>query len=178
MAPRAMGEIMRKILVGLTLMLFMYPVWAQTLSENRARCDSREPEVSIAGCTALIQSGQETNPGNQAVAYYNRGAAYYFKGLIDPSLADFNKAIALKSDDPNTLIGRGVVYLKKERYDKAIADFTTAIALQPDRASAYNARGQAYEKKNERDKAVSDYRTALKYNPNDKSSREALERLK
>jgi tetratricopeptide (TPR) repeat protein len=174
----------RKILIGLALMFVGFPVFfglpalAQTLSENRARCDSKEPDISIAGCTALIGSGQETNPGNQSVAYYNRGSAYYFKGLLDQSLADFNKAIALKSDDPNTFLGRGAVYLKKELYDQAIADFGRTIALQPDRASAYNVRAHTYERKNERDKAISDYRAALKLNPNDKSSKEALERLK
>jgi tetratricopeptide (TPR) repeat protein len=172
------GKIVRRILAGVALMFFALPVWAQTLSENRARCDSNQPDISIAGCTALIRSGQETNPGNQSVAYYNRGSAYYFKGLLDQSLVDFNKAIALKSDDPNTYLGRGAVYLKKELYDQAIADFTKTIALQPDRANAYNIRGLTYERKSERDKAISDYRAALKLNPNDKGSKEGLERLK
>jgi tetratricopeptide (TPR) repeat protein len=173
------GGIMREILVGLTLLMsFGSSVCAQTLNENRASCDSKEPDVSIPGCTALIQSGKETNPGNLSVAYYNRAAVYFFKGMLDPSPADFNKGIALKPDDPNTFLGRGVVYLKKERYDQAISDFTRTIALQPDRANAYSVRGQTYEKKNERDNAVADYRAALKLNPNDKSAKEALERLK
>jgi tetratricopeptide (TPR) repeat protein len=106
-------ENMRRILSGLALTLISVPAWAQTIGENRSHCDSRDPDISIAGCTALIQSGQETSPGNQSVAYYNRGSAYYFKGLLDQSLADFNKAVTLSSSDPNIYLGRGTVYFKK-----------------------------------------------------------------
>jgi tetratricopeptide (TPR) repeat protein len=168
---------MRRILIGLALTLISVPAWAQTIGENRSHCDSRDPDISIAGCTALIQSGQETSPGNQSVAYYNRGAAYYFKGLLDQSLADFNKAVTLSSSDPNIYLGRGTVYFKKGLYDKAIADYTKTIALRPDRANAYQIRGLTYEKQGQRDNAISDYRAALKLNPNDVGSKEGLERL-
>ncbi len=168
---------MRAIWIGMALAVVALPAWTQTLGENRSHCDSPNPDTSIAGCTALIQSGQETNPGNQSVAYYNRGAAYYFKGLLDQSLADFNTAIALKSDDANIYLARGSLYLKKGLYDKAIADYTKTIVLQPNRANAYGIRGVVYEKTDQPDKAIADYQAAVKLNPNDVNSKEALKRL-
>ena len=46
---------MRRIWIALALTLIAAPVWAQ--SSNVSKCVSQDPDVSIAGCTALIQEG-------------------------------------------------------------------------------------------------------------------------
>jgi hypothetical protein len=51
-------------------------------------------DVTIGGCTAVIQSGKETRSA-LAMAYNNRGVAYRAKGEGDRAIADFNKAIEL-----------------------------------------------------------------------------------
>jgi hypothetical protein len=52
----------------------------QTRDDNWNRCKDSNPDLSIGGCTALIQSGQETN-SNLAKAFRNRGIAYDDRGL-------------------------------------------------------------------------------------------------
>ena len=42
---------------------------------DQQRCSAPDPDVSIGGCTAMIQSGQETQE-NLAKAFFNRGLAY------------------------------------------------------------------------------------------------------
>jgi tetratricopeptide (TPR) repeat protein len=135
---------------------------------------------------------------DDAGAYGNRGAAYYFKGgndrdekgLYDQAIADYTQAIADETRaialKPNALDGeivpfayhnRGVSYRHKGLYDQAIADFTRAIALKPNYLLAYQNRGFTYEKNGFRDQAVADYRAALKINPDWAMARDALTRL-
>src|SRR5437867_597411 len=57
----------------------------QTREENVRRCNENDPDVSIAGCTALIQSGQETTSILAAV-FNNRGLAYKAKGDNDRAI--------------------------------------------------------------------------------------------
>jgi tetratricopeptide (TPR) repeat protein len=51
-------------------------------------------DLAIAGCTAVIQLGQETSQ-NQAIAFAYRGNAYREKGDLDQTLSDFNEAIRI-----------------------------------------------------------------------------------
>lgn len=55
------------------------PVRAQTSDQQWDWCKGDNPDLSIGGCTAIIQSGQETTM-NLAIAFYDRGNAYDDKG--------------------------------------------------------------------------------------------------
>jgi tetratricopeptide (TPR) repeat protein len=169
---------MRRILIGLALMLCAPPAWAQTTNENL--CMSADPDIKIVGCTAVIQSGQETK-ANLAVTYNNRGMAYLRKGLFDQAITDFNRAILLAPGDFVSYADRGIAYKNKGLYDNAIADYTKAIAIMPATASGlaptYYNRGLAYELKGQRDLAVADYRAALKIDPNFRGPTDHLKSL-
>src|SRR5258708_14248095 len=52
------------------------------------------PEVPISACTALIESGKESND-ELAIAFGNRATAYAMKGQIDNAFRDFDQAIKL-----------------------------------------------------------------------------------
>jgi tetratricopeptide (TPR) repeat protein len=163
-------KIMRRILIGSVLAFVALPAWART--RNETLCQSDDPDIKISGCTAVIQSGQETR-ANLAVSYNNRGMAYEQKGLYDQAITDFNSAIVLMPDDFVSYADRGIAYKNKGLYDQAIADYTKAITLMPGGVPAlaptYYNRGLAYELKGQRDQAVADYRSSLKIDPNFKS---------
>jgi tetratricopeptide (TPR) repeat protein len=152
------------------------PVWAQTKYENWEKCLGHDSDLSIAGCTALIHSGQEA-PENLAMAYDHRGDSYGMKDLYDQAIPDYNKAIELKPDYAGAYINRGIAYYFKRFFDQAIADFTKGIGLKPDADYAYTFRGLAYEKLGQRNQAISDYRAALRLNPNSNQSMQGLTRL-
>jgi tetratricopeptide (TPR) repeat protein len=156
---------MRGILIGLVLMLATLPASAQSREEYWARCATADPDVRIAGCTALIRSGKEAQ--DLATAYFNRGHAYSLMGLFDQGIDDYTRALALRPDYAAAYYNRGNNYRKKEFYDQAVADYTRAIAIVPDDAHSYGNRGFAYEKMGSRDQAIEDYRTSLKLSPDE-----------
>src|SRR6516162_9552972 len=71
---------------------------AQNRDENWTQCRDANPDLSIRGCTALIESGQETTQG-LAILFFNRGVGYYHKGEYDRAIQDYDQAIRLKPVD-------------------------------------------------------------------------------
>jgi tetratricopeptide (TPR) repeat protein len=113
---------------------------------NVRQCGSNDADIAIAGCTALIQAGQETKTGWAGI-YQRRGIAYYNKGLTDQAIADYTQVITLKPDFAPAYYDRAEVLLNTGDPDDAIDDYTKAIALRPRYAEAYSGRGVALEKK-------------------------------
>jgi hypothetical protein len=69
----------------------------QTEVEKWKQCKSDDPERSIAGCSALIQSAHETGI-NLAMAFYGRGLAYSRKGDYGRAISDCDQALRLNPD--------------------------------------------------------------------------------
>src|SRR5262249_30938086 len=92
--------------------------------------DGATPDLQIAGCTAVIQSGKYSGE-KLAFAFSNRCQAHNDLRDRDNALADCNQAIQL---DPKYAIAyntRGVVWRAKGDHDRAIADYSDAIRLNP-----------------------------------------------
>lgn len=102
----------------------------QTRAENVRRCTDNNPDVSISGCTALIQSGQETTD-TLANLFYNRGLAYQDKGDNDRAIQDYDQAIRLNPSYADAFSNRGNTYAAKGDNDRAIQDFDQAIRFNP-----------------------------------------------
>src|SRR5713101_3108249 len=90
----------------------------QTEVEKWKQCKSDDPERSIAGCSALIQSAHETGI-NLAMAFYGRGLAYSYKGDYDHAIQDYNQALRLNPNSAVAFYGRGWAYEHKGDYDHA-----------------------------------------------------------
>ena len=136
----------------------------QTRDDNWNRCKGSDPDLSIAGCTAIIQSGQENNV-NLANAFYNRGITYGHKGEYDLAIQDFDQALRLNPSFAQALNNRGNAYDDKGAYDRAIQDYDQALRLNPSFAQALKNRGSAYDDKGEYDRAIQDYDQALRLDP-------------
>ena len=109
---------------------------------------------------------------NNAIAYNNRGNAYFQKDEYDRAIADFNKAIELKPNDPEVYYNLGNTYHRKGDadhnegdYDLAIEAFTRAIELKPDYPEAYTNRGIDYVKKRNYDRGIEDHNKAIELKP-------------
>src|SRR5882672_8492048 len=136
---------------------------AQAPNRDVDHCKSKDPEISIAGCTALIQSGQ--GGLSLDVILYYRGGGYRATGEYDSAIQDFDRSIQLNPKSASTFINRGIAYKNKGQFDRAIADYDQALVLQPDSAIAYTDRGLAYEKKEQYDRALQDYDKAINLDP-------------
>jgi len=117
-------------------------------------------DVVIEGCTAVIQSGQDT-PQRLATAFDNRSP----KGGRASTIA-YELAIHLNPDNANAYNNRGIIYRIKGDYDRAIADYNEAIWLKNDNfpAAFYN-RALANVDKGEYDPALVDFDVVMRFDP-------------
>ena len=152
------------MIVLVTLLGVSASLPAQTQDDNASRCGGSDTDQSIAGCTALIQSGQLSG-ASLAIAYTNRGNAYDDKGAYDQAIQDYTKAIQVNPSYATAYYNRGDAYNNKGEYDQAIQDFNQALRLNPSLALAFSDRAYAYEHKGEYEQAIQDDSQALKLNP-------------
>src|ERR1700759_5400788 len=89
---------------------------------SREDCVSNvaDPDVKIAGCTALLQRAAPSR--DQANTYNNRCIGYRKKGDPESSVADCTKAIELNPNFPFAYNNRCLSYNKLGKYDLAVAD--------------------------------------------------------
>jgi tetratricopeptide (TPR) repeat protein len=118
------------------------------------------PEVRIAGCTALIGSGDES-AADLVSDYVNRGNANADRQDFEQAIADYGEALGRNPTHAVAYYDRGNVWRMKGDHDKAIADYDRAIALDPRYEDAFVNRGVAYARKGDADRAISEFTTAL-----------------
>ena len=126
---------MRRLLLTVgTIIGLAGPALAQ-VSEEWARCVNESGaysfDVAIAACTAVINSGKETQ-ATLAIAYSNRAntptTARATRIVPSPITATRSTSIPRSSNYYNN---RGVAYRAKGDIDRAIDDYSKAIDLNP-----------------------------------------------
>jgi hypothetical protein len=136
----------------------------QSRQETWKQCTSNDPERSIAGCSALIQSGQETDT-NLAKAFDGRGLAYARKHDFDHAILDYDQALSLDPRSGTAYYNRGVAYEFKGDYDRAFPDLDQAVRLTPRDADSVFCRGLALVHMGIYDRAIQDFDLTLSINP-------------
>src|SRR5262249_26043885 len=80
----------------------------------------------------------------------------------DEALADLNRALVLKPDDPEAFLARGIIRGKRHEPQSAIEDFDQAIRLDPQYAEAFCCRGEVSSSQLKHyERAVRDFTQAL-----------------
>ena len=138
----------------------------EALDQQWKRCTVADPDTSILGCTAVIQSNHEPWE-SLAAAYYTRGNSYLRKGQTDRAIQDYDEAIRLKPNYTDAFTNRGIGYVRKNQDDRAIQDYDEAIRLDPNNATAFYNRGHAYARKGQPDRAIQDFDEAIRLSPRD-----------
>jgi tetratricopeptide (TPR) repeat protein len=132
-------------------------------STSAEQCGGRNgvaPEARIAGCTALIGSGDESDI-DLVSDYVSRGNAHADRQDYDAAIADYGEALGRDPARAALYYDRAAAYRMKGDYDRAIADYDRAIALDPRYEDAFVNRGVAYAAKGDTDRAISEFTTAL-----------------
>ena len=137
-------------------------VAAQT--PDAQRCYSHDPDVAIAGCTAMLQSGQQTQE-QIARAFSSRGGAYLRKRQYDRAIQDLNEAITRDPNYAPAFQSRGTAYSLEAQNDLAIRDFNQANRLDPKSATSFYARGGVYNVQGQYDRAIQDFDEAIRLKP-------------
>jgi lipoprotein NlpI len=131
-----------------------------TLSDQCGGRAGASPDRRIAGCTALIGSGDESD-SDIVSDHVNRGNAHSDAQEFDDAILDYDDALKRDPTHAVAFYDRGTAHRMKQDHDKAIADYSRAIALNPRYEDAFVNRGVAYAAKGDLDRAIADYTTAL-----------------
>ena len=131
--------------------------------KDMAACgQTRDHDLTIAGCTRVMEDARQ-KPKGRAAAYYNRGNAHSAKGDHEQAIADYDEAIKLDPKNASAYNNRGSARGDKGETDGALADFNEAIKFNARYASAYFNRGNIYAAQGD-DRALKDYDAAVKFN--------------
>jgi tetratricopeptide (TPR) repeat protein len=146
-------------------------VRAQGRDENWSSCRDLggNPDLALAACTVLIQSGQEST-ANLVAALGNRSIWYRRKDDLDRAMADIERALTMSAESSAVvramLFGtRARVHSSKVDFDAAIRDYTTATEIDPSAYLNYNNRGNTYLRQKQYDVAIADFQHASRLDP-------------
>lgn len=130
------------VLVGVFAFTAVESTFAQDLSTdiNWNQCKGVGTEDVIAGCTAVIRSGNESLL-SLAVAFTFRGNAYMRAGEPDRAALDFSQAMRFDNQKLAPILGYGLALYAQGRPLQALDVLNAAIARNPRYAEAIYARG-------------------------------------
>jgi TPR repeat/Tetratricopeptide repeat len=137
-----------------------FAVMLAILNSSTASNRKRDFDKAIADYSEAIR----LNP-TYAIAYNNRGHAWYAKNDFGKAIADYSEAIRLNPTYALAYWNRGIAWQGKNDFDKAIADYSEAIRLNPRNTMAFSYRGNAWFEKGQVDKANADLTEAIRLDP-------------
>jgi len=109
--------------------------------------------------------------------YQTRADQSAGKGEFTLALADYNKSLEMKADNPVAYLNRGRAHYNLKSYDLSVKDFDKAVELNPKDAVAFVSRGVSHERLGDSKKAMGDYRKALEIDPVNEAAKANLKRL-
>jgi tetratricopeptide (TPR) repeat protein len=157
----ATGWVAYKILQSL-----WFPEGGRVLAMNRVRCNSQDPKISVAGCTAIL-TAKESQPADRTYARFQRGMAYERLGDFDHAIEDDSAVIQDNPQEAMAYNNRGFAYQRKGNLDHALADYDHAVQLVPELNVAWFNRGEAHRLQGDYPGAVDDFSHVIKLQPKD-----------
>lgn len=129
----------------------------------RRGLDEKDPELQVLQFTKAIKNSKENK--DLAIAYYNRGIAYYNDNKYKKAYLDFEECLKINPKDFDSLLNAGLSYDAARKYSEAILKFDQMIEFFPESIIGYFNRGNVYLHKKQYDLAISDYNIVLDLNP-------------
>jgi len=109
-------------------------------------------------------------PAQEERGLVRQGNQRYIEGKWDEAEAEYNKALSVNNNLPESVFNLGDVAYQKQDFQKAATQFETAAMLATDnqqKAKAYHNLGNSYLEAKQFDKSVEAYKNALRLNPAD-----------
>lgn len=102
-----------------------------------------------------------------AKIFFYKGLALFYLKNYKASIANYDKAIKLDSNDIKSYVNRGITKNKIGQCEAAVDDFDKAIELNPKAPLAYFNRGASNFSLGQYLVSIDDFDKAIKLNPND-----------
>ena len=90
------------------------------------------------------------------LAWFNLGLTYFAMNNNEKAIESFDKAIAMKADQPWYFVSRGSAHLNSGAADQALADYDSALKLNPKISDAFVGKSNVYLQRE-------DFATAYKF---------------
>lgn len=143
---------------------------AQSLQQQWVYCvnegNAHSFDLAVGACTAIIQSGQETQE-NLVVAFNNRGWAHFRLQDYPRAIADYDQSLQLNPNYSTALHNRGSAYHMQGEYARAIVDYDAAIKIDPANANLRYDHGLSNHELDNYPVAIASYSEAIRLNPSD-----------
>lgn len=110
----------------------------------------------------LSSCATTTHDVEMSKAHYQVGLSYVRENKMQLAFVEFQKAVALNSDNKEALNALGVAYLEFDDLQKAEEVFLKAIRLDEDYSEAYSNLGATYGRMGRWPDAISAFRTAAR----------------
>lgn len=107
----------------------------------------------------------ETSP-NFAFNHNNLGAMYYLDDNFDKAEVEFEKALALNSNEKMAHNNLGLIYLDRKEWKKAESEFKKELEINPGYDLALFNSGLLYYQIGKKDEAENFWKKTLEVNPN------------
>ena len=137
---------------------------APALAGNKEDCFSKNADVKIRGCSAIIDAGTES-PTVMARAHQILGNLNFRKGDYDRALTHFKSALSHNFQSEQLYVGIGSAHRHKGDFDNALVAFNRALELNPNSHWAYLGIGNVYSNKGLYTQAIQNYDRSIASKP-------------
>lgn len=110
--------------------------------------------------------------------YKTRADGNLGKGEYTLALADYDKAVSLKTDSAVAFLNRGRTHYNLKDFNRAGADFDKSIELDPKDSKAFFNRGLLHEQTGNLEKASADYQKAVELDSANEEAKAGLKKVK
>ena len=102
--------------------------------------------------------------GSRQKAHFNRGLAYYNRGRLEQSIAEYQKAIQINPNFAQARNNLGNVYYNQSKLEEAVVEYQGAITINPNYAKAHYNLGVVYHQQGKLEEAIVQYQQAMASN--------------
>jgi tetratricopeptide (TPR) repeat protein len=93
--------------------------------------------------------------------YFDKGVECYEKGDLSGSIINWNLALTINANEPNSYYSRAIVKNELHTWKSALSDYNKAIEIAPDFTSALINRGSLKDENGDHLGAIEDYNNVL-----------------
>lgn len=170
--------------IGLVFLLAM--AWANSAWSDKVK-NAVLGLFLLTGLVFAVQSNQQARVWKDSETLWTKAIEAYPKSYIsrsnrghyllttlnkeDEALADYNIALEVEPDHPNSLENRIVIYLRKQNYTGALADAEQFVKTHPEIPRAFLLRAFTLDRLQRTDEALADYAKCIELDPQNEEPR-------
>ena len=137
----------------------------EDIRESLRRIYGITPDMLFPDFDGFARQHSQEEPYPSDAEYRQRADTIYQRGEYEEAIANYNMAIRLDPNNPETYHQRGLAKFQLERHEEATVDFDMALDINPDNAEVYYDRGLAKYRLGKNEEAIVDFDMALDINP-------------